>query len=281
MAADIAGPRLGAELVLDLLVAEACNRGYMVDEEAEQYRRIVIAALEKLGIRRYREATELAYATAWLIDGKCRVNDGRGADLRALAAAAVYWAWLVERGRGLLPEKPSAQRAWELAGSSRSSFYRAIRIWATCLLGMEDHRPLLRGEARVALHSSRVASYPGSFIVALRGYVPAAAGAHRLRLSRLAPVELLLLPLEYTRRSRAMNGRVTVTFDYEELYELIRRNFDYEPFTTSQFAKLLALHFPSASQLLKRLENIGMVERLRDGLWRLREKHRAEPPYPA
>jgi len=258
--------------VLDLLLIEQLRRGYRLDQEAEEYRRLIVAGLEKLGIKRYKEAAELAYGAAWLLDAEgCRINSGRGADLRALAAAAVYWAWLVESARGLL-DRPVAQRAWELVGSSRASFYRAIRIWSKCLLRLNDHHVLLRGEAWITHHSSRVANYPGRFIIALQGYIPAAVGPHRLRLGRLAPAELLLLPLEYTRRGQAMSDRVSVTFNYERLYYLILKSFDYQPFRTEQFAELLALHFPSAAQLLKKLREIGMVERLGDGLWRLREK---------
>ncbi|BES82562.1 hypothetical protein [Pyrodictium abyssi] len=273
--------RYGAELALDLLLAEALGKGYRVDEEAEQYRRLIVAGLERLGVKRYREATELAYATAWLIDGECRVDDGRGADLRALAAAAVYWAWLVEHSRGLLG-RPVAQRAWELVGSSRASFYRAIRIWSECLLGLGSHHALLRGEARSLVFSGVAASYPGYFIAALRGYTPVAAGFHRLRLGRLRPVELLLLPHgDNTRRTGAVNGRMTVTFDLERLYSLLRMSFDYQPFSAQDFARILALHYPSAVQVLKKLETLGIVERIGEGVWRLREKPIQEPMYPA
>ena len=283
MAADMRGvERLGAELVLDMLLLEELRSRMRTDEEAEEYRRLIIAGLEGLGIRRYREATELAYATAWIMDaGECTVDGGRGADLRALAAAAVYWAWLVEHARGVLP-RPAAQKSWGLAGSSRSSFYRAIRIWSNCLLGLEDHRPLLRGEARSLLFSGVAASYPGYFIVVLRGYIPAAAGPHRLRLGRLRPAELLLLPLESsTRGIRGVNGRMTVTFDLERLYNLLRTSFDYQPFSAQDFARVLALHYPSAVQVLKKLEILGIVERVGEGVWRLREKTLGEPTYPA
>ncbi len=274
--------REGAQLVLDILLLEELRSRIRVDEEAEHYRRLLVSALEELGVKRYREATELAYSTAWLLDAReCRVNNGRGADERALAAAAAYWAWLVEHARGLLG-RPVAQQAWELTGSSRASFYRAIRIWSSCLLGLENHHVLLRGEGRIRVHASSVASYPGFFIVALRGYIPSATRAHRLRLGRLAPAELLLLPLiDSTRRMRGMNGRITVTFDLERLYNLLRTSFDYQPFSAHDFARILALHYPSAVQVLKKLETLGIVERIGEGAWRLREKPVREPIYPA
>jgi len=276
------GQREGAQLVLDILLLEELRQRIRVDEEAEHYRRLITTSLEKLGVKRYREATELAYATAWLMDAsECTVDGGRGTDIRALSAAAVYWAWLIEHARGLL-ERPAAQRAWELTGSSRASFYRAVRIWSSCLLGLENHHVLLRGEGRIRLHASSVASYPGFFIVALRGYIPSATRAHRLRLGRLAPAELLLLPLiDSTRRTGGMNGRITVTFDLERLYNLLRTSFDYQPFSAHDFARILALHYPSAVQVLKKLETLGIVERIGDGAWRLREKPVREPMYPA
>lgn len=268
----------GADLVLDLLISESIGKRYIVDEEAEAYRALVVAAAERLGVKNYRELSDLVYKTAWLLDEReCRVDNGRGATVRALASAAVYWAWLVEHARGLL-DKPVAQRAWELVGSSRASFYRAIRIWSGCLLGLGNHHVLLRGDSRATIYRGKLAFYPGRFIVVVEGYTPVVAGAERLWLGRLAPAELLLLPLtDSKRRVGRVNGRVTVTFDLERLHALLEKSFRGHPFSAHEFAKLLALHYPSAVQVLKKLEFLGIVERLGDGAWRVREKPVREP----
>ncbi len=259
-------------------VVESRYRGsyYLELPEEREYAQRLVAAAEALGLRggRLVAVAKLARETAWLVG-----LEDRGTDPRALAAAAVYWAWLVDHLRGLM-EAPSPQRAWRLTGSSRASFYRAIAVLARYVLRLETHHPLLRLEARLAGTCSAVegtCSRPGSHVVGVEpsGYVVLCSGRGGCRPPRGAVVELLLLPGgASTRRTGAVNGYLRnkkVTYDLVRLREIIAERFGLSEFQTHDFAAITGLTPQSAGKLLSDLERYGIVERVGEARWRLRE----------
>ena len=109
------------------------------DPKLEYAKRLVRAA-EVIGIRGRKlvYAAQLARETSWLV-GISR----RGSDPKAIASAALYWIWLLDYLRGQLSTPSLPAKAWTYTGSSRPSFYRAIRLWSQHVLQCETHRPLL------------------------------------------------------------------------------------------------------------------------------------------
>ena len=245
--------------------------------EEREYAQRLAAAAERLGIRgpRLVAVSRLARETAWLVG-----LEQRGTDPRAVASAALYWAWLLDYLRGLIEEPPSPQKAWQLTGSSRPSFYRAIAVFAKYMLRLGSHHPLLRLEARLTgtCGAKRGAcSRPGFHVAGVEpgGYLVLCSGRSGCRPPRGQVVELLLLPSNpSTRRSRAMNGYLKkrgVTYDLVRLKMIIMEHFGAHEFTTYDFAAITGLVPQSAGRLLYDLERYGIVERTGEARWRLRE----------
>ena len=231
--------------------------------------------LESPGPERIREAARLADVTSWLLNGddECirSATGGRGAEPRALASAALFWIMLIEHARGNAP-RPSAKECWEAVGSSRASFYRATAIWGHCVVGV-DHRLILRGRVqRRRVHSSRV-YYHSMHLVLLDGYKPVDHGFERLYIpQRLLPAELLLLPAQHNGRRRALSTwrSVRLKINVTSLLEEVERRFG-KTFTTDDVADLLHSNTGSVGQLLRQLAEDGFIERVRNGVWRIRE----------
>ncbi|WP_156328001.1 hypothetical protein [Pyrodictium delaneyi] len=214
------------------------------------------------------EAARLARLLAQL------VGPGRGRDPRALAAATIFWIDTVEAARQRR-ERMKPEEAWSLAGSSRASFYRAVRLVAE-RLGI-PHRELLRGGYAYKLlgvHAGRVKAY-ASIVVALDGYTPLCRGIETCYVGDTwrGEVAALLLPARSNEWRAGSVGEhyisARVKINVHALLSSMRRVFGDREFSTDDFAELMALTPNSAGKLLGKLADMGYVARVAEGRWRL------------
>ncbi|OWJ55585.1 hypothetical protein [Pyrodictium delaneyi] len=214
------------------------------------------------------EAARLARLLAQL------VGPGRGRDPRALAAATIFWIDTVEAARQQR-QRMKPEEAWSLAGSSRASFYRAVRLVAE-RLGI-PHRELLRGGyayRQLSVYAGRIRAY-GFIVVALDGYTPLCRGIETCYVGGTWRSEVggLVLPARSNGWRAGSVGEHYITAQVKiNVYALLtsmRRVFGDREFTTDEFAELMALTPNSAGRLLGKLADMGHVTRVGEGRWRL------------
>ena len=245
---------------MEVVASQRYSSYMLILDEENEYARRLVAAAERLGVRGNRLVAvgRLARETAWLVG-----LERRGTDPRAVAAAALYWVWLLDHLRGSIEETPSPQKAWSLVGSSRASFYRAVAVWSQRVLRIESHYPLLKIEARLAGSCSvegGACSRPGYHVVGVEpgGYVVLCSGRGGCRPPHGAVVELVLLPVNGNGwREKPLNGYLRnkkVTFDVIRLREIIAERFGMNEFQTHDFAAIIGLTPQSAGKLLADLE---------------------------
>jgi len=201
------------------------------------------------------------------------VGHGRGHEPRALAAATLFWIDTVEATRQR-QERMRPEEAWTLTGSSRASFYRAMKLVGD-RLGI-PHREILRGGygyRELPVSNGRIRA-PGAVVVAVDGYVPLCRGLGSCYLGiDTDRAGALLLPSGARRwRDRDVGEHYLTTqvkINVHALLNSMRRVFGDREFTTDEFAELMALTPNSAGRLLGKLAALGLVLKVSEGRWRL------------